>query len=79
MADELVKLPSSWRVAARRAAPYGKPVLVGALFTGGALLTARLLGPRVADKIGREGGEGFAKGVAAAQAALGGGRGSRFG
>jgi hypothetical protein len=77
MADELV--PSSWRSAARKAAPYGKPVLLGALFAGGAILTARIFGPRVADKIGKQGGEGFAEGVAAAQAAISGKRGSRFG
>jgi hypothetical protein len=79
MADEIVKVPAAWRSAARRAAPYGKPVLLGALFAGGAILTARLFGPSVADKIGKQGGEGFAEGVAAAQRALDNGRGSRFG
>ena len=80
MADEsIAKLPPRWQAILHAAKPYGRPLLLGALFAGGALLTARVFGPSVADKLGCEGGEGFAEGVARAQAVLGSGRGSRFG
>jgi len=66
------------------AKPFVKAGLYGAAFAGGALLFTRLFGSRiggpVADKLGRRGGEGFAQGVAQAQATIARlERGARFG
>jgi len=44
--------------------------ILGALIAGGALVLARYAGPPVARELGRRGGEGFAEGVAQAQAQL---------
>jgi hypothetical protein len=62
----------------RRHAGILKPVGYGILFATGALVTARIVGPRVASSVGEAGGEGFARGVAAAQEAISGRR-SRWG
>lgn len=43
---------------------------IGGLIAGGALLVGRLVGPSVADQLGGRAGEGFARGVAEAQAAI---------
>ena len=53
--------------------------LYGGLFAVGALVTAKIFGGKVAESIGERGGEGFAQGVAAAQAAIASTRGKRFG
>jgi hypothetical protein len=76
--NPLEHLPAKWRDRART---YGKPVVNGALFAGGALVLLRLFGPRVASRVGESGGEGFAQGVARAEDALARvtSRGSRFG
>jgi len=44
--------------------------LIGAMIAGGALLVARELGPPIASELGARGGEGFARGVAEAQARM---------
>lgn len=81
MNNSLEHLPSKWRARARGLAPYAKPIIAGGLFGAGALVLVRLFGPRVARATGEAGGEGFAQGVAKAEAALSqaAGRGSRFG
>ena len=58
MSDEPKQL-SKWASRARVLKPAG----YGALFIGGALLTARIFGPRVAEDLGQRSGEGFAQGV----------------
>src|SRR4029077_5603823 len=70
------------RVAAAyaHARPFVRAGLFGAAFAAGALLFSRLFGPRVADRLGRQGGEGFAKGVAEGQRVASSlSRGARFG
>ena len=59
--------------------PYGKAALYGAAFVGGGLLLAELLGPRTARRLGYQGGEGFARGVAELNAQIDRVRGDRFG
>lgn len=43
---------------------------IGALIGGGALLIAHLAGPSVAEDLGERAGEGFARGMAEAQAKI---------
>lgn len=54
----------------RKALGFIKWPLVGALIAGGALVVARVFGPKVARNIGDAGGEAFANGVARAQQEL---------
>jgi hypothetical protein len=78
------KLAAAWS----RAQPFVKVSLLGAAFVGGGMLLARWFGGSTARALGREGGEGFARGVNAVNdqiAAMRGGahvgathRGSRF-
>lgn len=56
--------------------PLLKTALYGAAFVGGGLLLARWFGKGTARRLGEEGGEGFAEGVAKVQSF---GRGSRWG
>ncbi len=54
----------------RRAATLGKLLkwpAIGALIGGGALLVAHLVGPAIAEDLGTSAGEGFARGMIAAQ------------
>lgn len=64
-----------WRGRARAVVRLGA---YGALFAGGALLVGELVGPAVARKVGAAGGEGFAQGMASAEALIARGRGKRF-
>ena len=65
----------------QRAAPVLKVAAYGAAFVGGGMLLVRWFGGSTARALGRQGGEGFAQGVNAANDALGiqpTHRGSRF-
>ncbi len=50
-----------------KARPLVKVSLYGAAFVGGGLLLANLLGPRTVRRLGRDGGQAFAEGVAKVQ------------
>jgi hypothetical protein len=78
IADDHPAIRRGWQ----RVGPILKFSLAGAAFVGGGLLLARWFGGSTARSLGREGGEGFARGVNEMNEAIAkatGGRGSRFG
>ncbi len=78
-----VRIAKKLEAAARGAwkSPLGKAAILGGAFASGAFLVGRYMGPPVARRLGEAGGDGFAHGMATAQAELAGllPRGSRFG
>lgn len=60
-------IETRYRQRAAALAKLAKWPAIGALIAGGALLVSRLIGPSVAEQLGARAGEGFARGVIAAQ------------
>jgi hypothetical protein len=63
-------IEARYRRRVSAAASLLKWPVIGALVAGGGLLVGRLVGPGIADQLGARAGEGFARGVASAQAEI---------